>query len=249
MIKFFRHIRKSYLMGNKTGKYFKYAIGEIILVVIGILIALQINNWNEDIKRDHKKFKVLKALKTEFKENLSQINFVEKHHNEAANAALSILDLRSTGIDHVSKDSLNILFRNIQYNYTFDPRNGGLRTAISSGDIHLIAHDELLTLLFEWQDVVADLREDELNSREFVKKNRSVIHDYIPRLPLSKLENSELPNSIHPPRYMDLLMSKRLEDFCGFRIAGIKEIITESQVVKDNNKTIIELINKELEND
>jgi hypothetical protein len=50
MIKFFRHIRKSLLMENKTGKYFKYAIGEIILVVIGILIALQINNWNEDRK-------------------------------------------------------------------------------------------------------------------------------------------------------------------------------------------------------
>jgi hypothetical protein len=49
MIKFFRHIRKTLLMGNdKTGKYLKYAIGEIILVIIGILIALQINNWNEE---------------------------------------------------------------------------------------------------------------------------------------------------------------------------------------------------------
>jgi hypothetical protein len=46
MIKFFRKIRQNLLMENKTGKYFKYAIGEIILVVIGILIALQINNWN-----------------------------------------------------------------------------------------------------------------------------------------------------------------------------------------------------------
>ena len=47
MIKFFRHIRKSLLMENKTSKYFKYAIGEIILVMIGILLALQVNNWNE----------------------------------------------------------------------------------------------------------------------------------------------------------------------------------------------------------
>jgi len=48
MIKFFRHIRKSLLMENKTSKYFKYAIGEIVLVIVGILIALQINTWNED---------------------------------------------------------------------------------------------------------------------------------------------------------------------------------------------------------
>jgi hypothetical protein len=82
-----------------------------------------------------------------------------------------------------------------------------------------------------------------------LKKNRFVIHDYIPRLPFSKLENAELPNSIHPPRYMDLIMSKKLEDYCGFRIAGIRAIITESHVVKENNKTILELINKELKND
>ena len=50
MIKFFRNIRKSLLMENKTSRYFKYAIGEIILVIIGILIALQINNWNENRK-------------------------------------------------------------------------------------------------------------------------------------------------------------------------------------------------------
>ncbi|PIB39236.1 DUF6090 family protein [Maribacter sp. 4G9] len=50
MIKFFRKIRQNLLMENKTGKYFKYAVGEIILVVIGILIALQINNWNENRK-------------------------------------------------------------------------------------------------------------------------------------------------------------------------------------------------------
>ena len=50
MIKIFRKIRQNLLMENKTGKYFKYAFGEIILVVIGILIALQINNWNENRK-------------------------------------------------------------------------------------------------------------------------------------------------------------------------------------------------------
>ena len=50
MIKFFRHIRQNLLVKGKTGKYLKYALGEIILVVLGILIALQIDNWNENNK-------------------------------------------------------------------------------------------------------------------------------------------------------------------------------------------------------
>ncbi len=50
MIKFFRKIRYNLMEKNKTGKYLKYAIGEIILVMIGILLALQVNNWNESIK-------------------------------------------------------------------------------------------------------------------------------------------------------------------------------------------------------
>ena len=62
MIKFFRHIRKDLMEKNKTGKYLKYAIGEIILVVIGILIALQINNWNEDKKEQVVEKKILREL-------------------------------------------------------------------------------------------------------------------------------------------------------------------------------------------
>ncbi|MFD2914293.1 DUF6090 family protein [Psychroserpens luteus] len=50
MIKFFRKIRQNLLSEGKTGKYFKYALGEIVLVVIGILIALSISNWNENRK-------------------------------------------------------------------------------------------------------------------------------------------------------------------------------------------------------
>ena len=106
-----------------------------------------------------------------------------------------------------------------------------------------------LTLLFEWQDIVADLSEDELMSREYVRKNRSIIHEYIPRLPMAKLDNNELPNSIHSARYLELLKTKNLEDFCAFRILGIQSIIAESQVVTDNNKAIILLIDEEINKD
>lgn len=62
MIKFFRKIRQNLLSEGKTGKYLKYALGEIMLVVIGILIALQINNWNEQRKLDKEISKINKRL-------------------------------------------------------------------------------------------------------------------------------------------------------------------------------------------
>ena len=74
MIKFFRHIRKSLLMENKTSKYFKYAIGEIILVVIGILIALSINNWNEERKASDYNITLLKQVHKELAFNIEKSN-------------------------------------------------------------------------------------------------------------------------------------------------------------------------------
>ena len=75
MIKFFRKIRQNLLMENRTGKYFKYAIGEIVLVVIGILIALQINNWNEN-QKDHKKLtRYLYGTLGNFKSDLEGVTY------------------------------------------------------------------------------------------------------------------------------------------------------------------------------
>jgi len=72
MIKFFRKIRQNLLMENKTEKYFKYAIGEIVLVVIGILIALQVSNWNklrvEQNIMNAYYTKLVTTLKTDIKE-------------------------------------------------------------------------------------------------------------------------------------------------------------------------------------
>lgn len=67
MIKFFRNIRQTLIMENKTYKYLKYAIGEIILVMIGILLALQVNNWNENRKMHLQEIKLLSDLQLELK--------------------------------------------------------------------------------------------------------------------------------------------------------------------------------------
>ncbi len=78
MIKFFRHIRKDLMEKNKTGKYFKYAIGEIVLVVIGILIALQINNWNEQRKRETLKTSYIVSLYENLQQDSKRITSITR---------------------------------------------------------------------------------------------------------------------------------------------------------------------------
>ena len=82
MIKFFRKIRYDLIEKNKTGKYLKYAIGEIILVVIGILIALSINNWNENRKTKIAEFELYKVILKDLELNKEKVQDEIKYFNE-----------------------------------------------------------------------------------------------------------------------------------------------------------------------
>ena len=92
MIKFFRNIRQKMLTDNKFSKYLLYAIGEIILVVIGILIALQINNSNESRKLRKQELHYLENLKTDLKLNIAELNKYIKVRNSRIESANKILE-------------------------------------------------------------------------------------------------------------------------------------------------------------
>ena len=91
MITFFRKIRQNLLSEGKTEKYFKYAIGEIILVVIGILIALQINNCNEQRKANKQELLLLKQLQIDMNSNFNEVVELNKR-----------LNINKTAIDSLS---------------------------------------------------------------------------------------------------------------------------------------------------
>ena len=95
---FFRKIRQQLLNENKFSKYFLYAIGEILLVVIGILIALAINNQNAQRKEIEQEQIILKQLKEDYKANLAQLdNKIEMRHEIIAQS-LEILEMSSNMI-------------------------------------------------------------------------------------------------------------------------------------------------------
>ena len=107
---------------HKTGKYLKYAIGEIVLVVIGILIALSINNWNESRKLENDKKKLMHDLKQEFSANKGAL---ERHllglnkHNSQLN---KVIDFSASAID-LPTDSIRLYSSNLNYPLTLSLLN------------------------------------------------------------------------------------------------------------------------------
>ena len=92
MITFFRRFRQRLLSENKFSKYLLYAIGEIILVVIGILIALQINNANEDRKARLQEIKYLKNLQVDILTKLKNNDTIIAFRANKAQAAARLLN-------------------------------------------------------------------------------------------------------------------------------------------------------------
>lgn len=158
MIKFFRKIRQTLLTENKFSKYLLYAIGEIVLVVIGILIALQINNFNEQRKDSEKEQVILKQLKEDYETDLIQLKQKMKMRNEIVSSAFNVLKAIDYP-DKIVRDTLIMNIAKVDNNPTFDPIQNDL---ISSGNLRLIKNEKLKRLLTNWSSDVVALREVEV---------------------------------------------------------------------------------------
>ena len=246
MIKFFKKIRFKLMDTEKTGRYFKYAIGEIILVVIGILIALAINNQNENRKNSQKKENLLNALKIEFTSNLSQLDTVIFYDNMVLNNSQKLLKLNTERPIEIMNDSMPYWLQYASFRWTFNPINGALRSGISSGEIHLIKSDSLINLLFGWEDFVNDAREDEQRCVQAVIASKSIIEKHVRNLDYRSVYIHELGKSKNSSDYLALLQDPLFEDYLGERYLSMADAMTALNEVRKQNILIIELIKTEL---
>jgi len=164
MIKFFRKIRQNLLMENKTSKYFKYAIGEIVLVVIGILIALQINNWNEARLQSNKESQILASVHKEFKINKKQLDSVVKGHKEVYDYCTKIINLFPI-TELPAPKTLDSLSYYLFWSYggvTFNPSQSSINALTNTSSFDIISNEKLRDLLISWNDLIKDYQEEEL---------------------------------------------------------------------------------------
>ena len=141
MIKFFRQIRHSLLSENRLSKYLIYAVGEIVLVVLGILIALSINNWNEAEKERSKELVLLKTLELDLAENMLRLKQVISSDSLTRERNIRLIQILKE--DHFPyHDSLLVYFANISTYNAFFPQVMAYESLKSEG-VDLIKNDSL----------------------------------------------------------------------------------------------------------
>ncbi len=162
MLKLFRSIRKGLLSENKLSKYLVYAFGEIILVVIGILIALAINNANQNRLLAKTEQIYLLGLKEEFwasKQKLAELITVNQDNIEAAKKLLSQGSETVSTLDEAGFSTL--MYRAFSLDIAFNPNQSLLIEMVNSGNLKNISNPKLRSLLTNWLSTMDDIGRQE----------------------------------------------------------------------------------------
>ena len=166
-MKIFRNIRQRLLTKNKYSKYFLYAIGEIVLLVIGILIALQINNWNQTRKDNLALNEYLGKIKVHTLEDLRILDTLSKYRTQTATqckkARIRILDKTE------DEDLLLLMSCGVAIaDYYFKPNTGGYEALKNSAYFGKINNTPLDSLLINYHSIIEDIAENEKSYNDYV---------------------------------------------------------------------------------
>lgn len=243
MIKFFRKIRYNLMSENKTSKYFKYAFGEIVLVVIGILIALQINNWNENRKSSNIRNNYYKQVLQDLSKDTVYINRYIKYLDTSLSKYQNYLTKlpKAKSINDVIPliGTLNWEFGYINFN------TNTIESLISTGDIKLMP-DKIRNALLDlrtYQNVTINTASG--NNEVHLKDGQKALG--LGSINYSLNLNPKLLNQLN--REDDIISAIniingtfQLRDFTD------KNLQKQMQYMLESTKELSELINSELKN-
>lgn len=178
MIKLFRKFRQNLIMENKTSKYFKYAIGEILLVVIGILIAVQINAWNGQRKSKSEEIKILSQLSVDLKENFREIKGIKASMTISNRSGQKILNHIET--NNQVTDSLKYWVEYFSSSGIFNNANTTYKNLENTNN-NIISNDSIrlkITLIYEGDFANIHRREKMLYDEYLPNYNKELLKNF-----------------------------------------------------------------------
>jgi hypothetical protein len=255
MIKFFRKIRQNLLSENKFSKYLLYAIGEILLVMIGILLALQVNNWNENRKDLKKEQLILQNLEKNLVFNLRELNQTFESTKIGYNASLQLLELIKPESSIHATYKVDSLIAVILTYYTYDPATGVIDEIINSGQLNIIRNEELKNLVSNWSRVMTDVQKnfDIADGHlynvliPYLMENSNLRN--IPRQPhlFRKTDLPKIPPSNFRSDYKPLVTSLKFENLVNQHSWNLIWIINEYMDIQSYLEMTISLLENEIQ--
>lgn len=210
MIKLFRNIRRNLVMENKTTKYFKYAIGEIVLVVIGILIALQINNWNEDRKDQLRLKNHYIELLNELNNDRDRLEEIIEYVRESNKQTFEISEFINSSQSKTDTTKIAEDLLDAEAYVFFSVSKSAYTTLLSSGDIQLIENTQLKNALSIYNDVTNwDWTAHNGNLKAVIERYSYEVHKFLPPLLFRDYYISTFSNNLKNETFNTFNSSKK----------------------------------------
>jgi hypothetical protein len=213
MIAFFRKIRQGLLKENKFIRYLLCTIGEIFLVVIGILLALQVNSWNQDQLDSLEEQKLIAHLYAEFDTNHRSIIAEIKYLESTKKNLEWVIELEK---DKFVVDTLEIPLRavfstiaSLTKTPTWNPSSFVLNDLKNSGRIQTLRDEDLVQLLFGWDQTYEDLTETSV----FMLQNLEDLMDVFVKSGMIRLLNSAYDSKYNLPEESTVDLIQAHPDF------------------------------------
>ena len=250
MIKFFRKIRQNLVTKNKLSKYLLYAIGEILLVVIGILIALQINNSNDQKKDKERETKYLTNIKIDLKKDIESLDYNINFRKEKYKGTNKIIEqINGAQINNFTETTFNVV--NTLYQERFQPSNVTYNDLVSSGNMNLISNDSIKIDLFElsllYQRNSFGVEHETKEYDEFISKPIYKLTDIERMKPVFLGMKTAEEVNITEQDFEALFKSKEYKNGCVVSNWASEEMIQLFENIKSKSERVIKLINTELE--
>ncbi len=248
MLKFFRKIRQQLLSENQVSKYLLYAAGEILLVMIGILLALQINNWNEARKDGVKEKKVLVSLLEDFKYSQTRLkNALEAYPKEIKRleAALNYIGKSSAELNAAMRDSIS----STGY-WETAIAEGSIQSVLSTDKLELINNDSLKKLLTAYPSESNKFKGMEMRVRNIILNlHRPILETYVSLTDFISADKTRFPqlkeNAI-PSDFMGLLNDKKYQNVLVDRMFQTERLIGIAEKFLASVEVIISLLEQEI---
>ncbi|NER13473.1 hypothetical protein GWK08_08500 [Leptobacterium flavescens] len=241
MIKFFRRIRQQLLRERKFSKYLLYAIGEIFLVVIGILIALQLNNWNESRKDRNEEQLVVQTIYDELNQNLQYSTSVASQIEGRLNMTITLMGYTAAQEAAIPVHVFDSIMVRAFLFPPYTPIKADMERVLGSDQIDLIRSTELQKRLSDYKTSIDGAA---LYYRYAEDDFKLLILPYfVKNYPLKALllqYGMQVPPSAHKSNYNDLLASREFENILsvifadsGGQLQALSANLSLIEVLKD----------------